>query len=112
VKQVDILSICPETGKRIVIEICQSTYDSEPDQAQRDLLKADAVIVVCPNRDALIRLEKSFATRLGSKVDPRITLAMPCHLAEAPSFRHVHECPDLVYDPKWDRIRKRNKGRS
>ena len=109
-KQVDILSICPETGKRVALEVCMSTYDSEPDQATRDLAAgADAVIVVCPNGDALAKLERSFVMRLGSKIDSRITLVLPCNLVEAPSFRHVYNCPSLVYNPKWDAPAKAKK---
>jgi len=109
VKQVDILAVCPETDKRVAIEVSlTSSPDWEADQAQRDLdAGADAVIVVCANRAAFTKLREIFATRLGGKADPRITLALPCHLAEAPSFRHVYGCPTLVYDPKWDKAKRK-----
>ena len=102
-KQVDLLFLCPETGKRVAVEVCKSTFDTEIEQGRCDLENgADAVIIVCPNHDILAKLEKTFTDRVGSKADPRITLAMPCHLIKAPSLRHVYECPDLVYDVKWD----------
>lgn len=101
-KQVDLLFVCPETRKRVAIELCVTTHDTEIEQAQRDLAEgADAVIILCPNRDALARLEKTFTRSLGSKIDRRITLALPCHLVEAPSLRHVYECSSLVYNSKW-----------
>ena len=101
-KQVDLLFVCPETGKRVAVEVCKSTYDTEFEQGRSDLENgADAVIIVCPNRDTLAKLEKTFTDRVGSNADPRITLALPCHLAEAPSLRHIYECSELVYNARW-----------
>ncbi len=104
-KQVDILCESPDTGKDIAIEICTSTFATEPDQALLDRAAgADAVISVAPTRSALDGLRNEFVKRFCSSPDPRITLAMPCHLAAAPTLRHVFDCPALVYDPRWDRV--------
>lgn len=109
-KQVDLLFLCPETGKRVAVEVCKSTFDTEFEQGRCDLENgADAVIIVCPNRDILAKLEKTFTDRVGSKADPRITLALPGHLAEAPSLRHVYECSSLVYNSQWDASAKSGK---
>ena len=109
-KKTDILAVCPDTGKRISFEICHSTFDTEPDQAIRDISEgADAVIVVCATRDDIAKLERAFTSKLGKNIDKRITLALPCHIKEAPSLQHVFECPSLVYDNKWDKTSKKSK---
>lgn len=110
-KQVDILiSKCPETGKKVAIEVCVSTHTSEPDQAMRNLAAgADHVLVVGLNKSDLTQLSREFLARFGQNIDPRIKLCMPADLAEAPTFRHIYDCPSLVYERNWDKPKKGKK---
>lgn len=111
-KQVDVKVEDPVTGKKTAFEIVTSTFDTEPDQALRDLAEgAGAVVHVAANRGDLEKLEQVFMKHFGAKVDPRIKLAMPCHLAAMPSLEHLLACPTLVYDPKWDKIKVKTSAR-
>lgn len=98
-KSVDLCFVCPDTGKKVGLEVCTSTWRTEPGQCGRDLAAQalDAVIVVTPTYRDLERLEKEFRKQLGDDIDSRITLCVPWHLASVDSLKEIHQCSGLVF---------------
>ena len=106
-KQVDIGFQCPDTGLKIAVEICHSTYVTEPEQAMKDLAAGwDRVIGICATRPQLTQLRKAFIAKLGPEIDRRIVLCLPCHLKEAASLRDIYDCDALVFDPNRKKAEK------
>ena len=106
-KVVDVGFICPVTGLPIAIELPTTTFDSEPDQAERDLAAGWArVIEVCFNKNDLENLEKTFAAR-SSSPDSRIKLSLMAGLKAVTSLPEIYDSSDFVFKVKTSKPRNK-----
>lgn len=104
-KTVDVGFICPVTDLPIAIELPTSTFDSEPDQAERDLAAGWArVIQVCLNKADLESLIKAFA-RHSPNPDSRIKLCLISALKAASALPEIYDSNAFVVKVKVNKTK-------